>query len=97
MLNFNKNGTRASGGVSQMIMPSRYRSSLAGGAVVDAVWDCAETGGAKNVTDVQAAASKALMIVRRTKLAIRLRRLGRSSSSSPRGELDRGARSISRG
>src|SRR5262245_65846307 len=38
MLNFNRNGTGASGGVSQMTMPSRYRSLMVCGGAVDAVW-----------------------------------------------------------
>src|SRR4051812_1292196 len=38
MLNFSRNGTRASAGVSQMTMPSRYRSLIAVPAAADDVW-----------------------------------------------------------
>src|SRR5436190_6608433 len=75
MLNFSRNGTCASGGVSQMTMPSRYRSGFGvdattavdcAGGFGSVPGDCANDEVAKTIMDAAANASEALIEARDT-------------------------------
>jgi hypothetical protein len=66
MLNLRRNGTLASAGVSQMTMPSLYRSSGGGVVVADAGCSavatlCAEAAIATDVSDINATAAEAVI------------------------------------
>src|SRR5262245_26301423 len=81
MLNLRRKGTLASAGVSQMIIPSLYRS-FGGSVVPDA--GCAEAAVANDVNvDVSATATESLMNERR-----KVPRRTRSQSSSSEEPID---------
>src|SRR5688572_29113764 len=61
MLNFRRKGTLASAAVSQMTIPSRYRSVLAGGG---AATDCATSGVAKHAVEASVTAATAVVNAR---------------------------------